>query len=50
MANHPPSRRRRDAQLPPAETPTAVYIVAALAALGVGTVVYWLYLLASTVL
>jgi len=40
---------RRDAQLPPAETPTGAYIIAALAALGVGTVIYWLYLLASVV-
>lgn len=49
MANQSPPRRRRDAQLPPAETPVGVYVIAAFAAVGIGTVVYWLYLLAALV-
>lgn len=48
MASQSPPRRR-DAKLPPPEVHSATYVIAALAALGVGTVAYWLYLLASLV-
>ncbi len=37
------------ARLGEPDRPVGVYILAALAALGVGTVLYWLYLLASLV-